>query len=130
MLSQSDFNFVQDHSHSDGTKETKSHKELAEPNDVVFKVQKHSRCKNVAFRKDIINKSIVRAFVKYYSSLFKFNIKKHMIDESQYDSLKDHICEVSNSTGLLELFLEHTINANEIGKPNIHYYLLSDFLIS
>ena len=40
----------------------------------------------------------------------------HTIDGCQYDSLKAHIIELFDSTGLLKLFLEQTVTICEIGK--------------
>ena len=72
--------------------------------------------KGVALRKDIINKSIMRAFTRYYRSLFEFDTVMHTINGWKYDSLKTHIRQVFYSSGLLKLYLEQTVSAYDLGK--------------
>ena len=68
---------IQNPSQSGATKESKDHKEQIEPNDSAFRVIEHKRGNSVALRKDIIKKSIMRSFVRYYKNLFEFNTMVH-----------------------------------------------------
>ena len=118
----------ENHSQSDDTKESKGHKQSIMLNEAVFKVKKLDRSKSVALRKDIINKSIIRAFTKYYNNLFKLKTEMHTINGCQYDSLKAHIREIFDSTSLLKLFMKQSASTCELGRFKI-IDLLSDLHI-
>ena len=119
---------IENYSQSDDIKESKEHNKPVELNEAVFKVKKLDRSKSVALRKDIINKSIIRAFTKYYNNLFKLKTEMHTINGCQYDSLKAHIREIFDSTGLLKLFMKQSASTCEIGRFRI-IDLLSDLHI-
>ena len=127
---------IENHSQSDDTKEPKEHNEPVELNEAVFKVKKYDRSKSVALRKDIINKSIIRAFTKYYNNLFKLKTAMHTINGCQYDSLKAHIREIFDSTGLLKLFMKQSASTCEIGRvriidllPSLHIHFMCKSLL-
>ena len=127
----------ENHSQSDDTKESKEHNEPVELNDTVFKVKRQDLSMSVALRKDIINKSIMRAFTKYYSNLFKLKTAMHTINGCQYDSLKAHIHRIFDSTGLLKLYIKQSASTYEIGKLKIidslsylyNYYVYNSLLL-
>ena len=116
---------IQNPSQSGATKESKDHKEQIEPNDSAFRVIEHERGNSVALRKDIIKKSIMRSFVRYYKNLFEFNTMVHTSNGWQYGSLKAHICEVFNSSCLRKLFLQSTDCTCDLGKLKVDYFLWS-----
>ena len=120
----SDYTSIQNPFNSDDVIQSKYNKESIDSKEVVMRVKKHDYCsKSVALRKDIINKSIMRAFTRYFRNLFEFDTVMHTISGWQYDSLKVHICQVFFSSGLQKLYLEQATNANDLGKFKVHCLL-------
>ena len=79
----------------------------------------------VYLRKDVVNKSICRAFRKYFYGLFKLQISfKGISKQEVYQTMADHVAEKADEIGLLDFYTEFTNHDTLQGSlyiPNLHF---------
>ena len=129
IIKDTDCTSIQNFSKPDTALQSKHIEEPTDSKEVAVRVKKDDCSKGVALRKDIINKSIMRAFTRYYRDLFEFDTVMHTINGWKYDSLKNHIRQAFYSSGLLKLYLEQTTSNYDLGKFKI-YCILSDLIVT